>query len=174
MPPAAFTLCDDARDRRSPVVVAARRTPVGTAGRSLAALDVTGPLRHDGEWATVGDRGRAVPGGWVVLGRGDAAISTGGHTVVAEEVEAAVAALPGVRDVAVVGWPHEDLGQVVAAVVVVEPGTRRAALDRALRHLPAASRPRRWLVADQLPRTPGGKLARGELGMRVTSLAPLG
>ncbi|KQX66597.1 thiolase family protein [Angustibacter sp. Root456] len=41
MPPASFTLCDDVRDARSPVVVAARRTPVGTAGRSLAAYDVT-------------------------------------------------------------------------------------------------------------------------------------
>lgn len=41
MSPAAFTLTDDVRDRRTPVVVAARRTPVGTAGRSLAAHDVT-------------------------------------------------------------------------------------------------------------------------------------
>lgn len=41
MPPAAFTLCDDVRDPRSPVVVAARRTPVGSAGRSLAPYDVT-------------------------------------------------------------------------------------------------------------------------------------
>lgn len=41
MPPAAFTLSDDVRDARSPVVVAARRTPVGTTGRSLAAYDVT-------------------------------------------------------------------------------------------------------------------------------------
>ncbi len=40
MPP-AFTLSDDVGDARSPVVVAARRTPVGTAGRSLAAYDVT-------------------------------------------------------------------------------------------------------------------------------------
>ncbi|MGN6302074.1 MAG: thiolase family protein [Angustibacter sp.] len=41
MPPAAFTLCDDVRAARCPVVVAARRTPVGTAGRSLAPYDVT-------------------------------------------------------------------------------------------------------------------------------------
>ena len=41
MPPAAFTLTDDARAPRTPVVVAARRTPVGTAGRTLATADVT-------------------------------------------------------------------------------------------------------------------------------------
>ena len=133
----------------------------------------TAPLRRDGAWATVGDRGAAVPDGWVVLGRGDAAVTTGGHTVVAEEVEAAVAALPGVRDVAVVGWPHETLGQVVAAVVVVEPGVRRADLERGVRHLPAPSRPRRWLVADELPRTPGGKLARADVADRLGSLTAL-
>ncbi|HZI96024.1 MAG TPA: hypothetical protein VFD41_00710, partial [Actinomycetales bacterium] len=52
-----------------------------------------GPLMRDGDWATVGDLARSVDGGVEVLGRGDAAVVTGGHTVVAEEVEAAVTAL---------------------------------------------------------------------------------
>ncbi len=132
-----------------------------------------GPLRRDGEWASVGDLGRAVPGGWEVLGRGDAAVSTGGHTVVAEELEAALAVLPGVEDVAVLGLPHASLGQVVAAVVVVAPGTRRADLDQRARELPAWARPRRWLEADALPRTPAGKIARGRLADLAEALPRL-
>lgn len=116
--------------------------------------DGAGALRRDGAWATVGDRARPDGRGWQVLGRGDAAVQTGGATVVVEEVEQAVLALAGVEDVAVLGLPHAQLGQVVASVVVVRPGVRRADLDRALRHLPAVARPRRWLVAGQLPPLP--------------------
>jgi acetyl-CoA C-acetyltransferase len=42
MPTTAPLLTADTSDPRTPVIVAARRTPVGTAGRSLAGLDVTG------------------------------------------------------------------------------------------------------------------------------------
>src|SRR4051812_27153569 len=40
MPSSSRLLTPSAADPRTPVVVAGRRTPVGTAGRSLAALDV--------------------------------------------------------------------------------------------------------------------------------------
>lgn len=132
-----------------------------------------GALRRDGAWATVGDRACPDGDGWRVLGRGDAAVQTGGATVVVEEVEQAVLAVPGVVDVAVLGLPHPHLGQLVAAVVVVRPGVGRADLDRALRHLPASARPRRWLAADGLPRTSGGKLARAEVAALAGQLAPL-
>jgi long-chain acyl-CoA synthetase len=89
-----------------------------------------GPLRRDGSWATVGDAGRGVPGGWLVSGRADAAVTTGGATVLVEEVEAFVGALPGVREVAVAGWPHARLGEVVAAVVVPTDGDADCGTDR--------------------------------------------
>lgn len=130
-------------------------------------------LRRDGAWASVGDRGQAVGDGWVVLGRGDAAVTTGGHTVVVEEVEAALAKHPGVLDVAVLGSPHPRLGQVVTAVVVVRPGVRRAHLDQSVRSLPPDARPRRWLRAEQLPRTVTGKLVRAQLAMLAPSLPRL-
>ncbi len=41
MPPTAYLLSDDVRTHRTPVVVAARRTPVATAGRALSRYDVT-------------------------------------------------------------------------------------------------------------------------------------
>ncbi|KQX66595.1 class I adenylate-forming enzyme family protein [Angustibacter sp. Root456] len=133
----------------------------------------TGPLRADGEWRTVGDRAHRDGQGWRVLGRGDAAVATGGHTVVAEELEAAIHELPGVRDVAVVGLPHGRLGQVVAAVVVVAAGVRRADLVSGLRPLPSWSRPVHWLRAEHLPRTSTGKLARTDVASAARTLPPL-
>ena len=68
-----------------------------------------GPLRRDADgFATVGDLADRGPttAGWSIRGRGDAAITTGGVTVIAEDVEDALGRLPGVRAVAVVGLPH--------------------------------------------------------------------
>jgi acyl-coenzyme A synthetase/AMP-(fatty) acid ligase len=148
-----------------------------------------GPLRRDGPWATVADAGRRVAGGWVVTGRAEGAVTTGGHTVLVVEVEAFLGALPGVGEVAVAGLPHDRLGQVVAAVVVPdgrppagEPsagdpaaGPRLAAdLRRACRALPAAARPRRWLTCAALPRTPAGKVDRAAVAAALADLPGLG
>jgi long-chain acyl-CoA synthetase len=113
-------------------------------------------------WASVGDRGAVdASGGLVVMGRGDTTVTTGGATVLVEEVEAVIRRLPGVTDVVVVGTPHPALGEVVTAVVVPQPGAGveawRAAAAAAL--APAA-RPRRWYLVPELPGTPAGKPAR--------------
>ncbi len=124
----------------------------------------TGPLERDPDgFATVGDLGEWLPGGgFRVLGRGDAAITTGGHTVIAEDVEGVLARLPGVGAVAVVGLPHGELGEIVTAVIEPVPGTDLSGLRAAARRqLRGPSLPRRWLVTDHLPRTPGGKVRRG-------------
>jgi acyl-coenzyme A synthetase/AMP-(fatty) acid ligase len=128
-----------------------------------------GPLRFDPHgWATVSDLARAVPGGLDVLGRGDSAVTSGGHTVVVEEVERLLRGLSGVDEVAVLGVPHPRLGQLLTAVVVGSAleGTLRAAVAG----MPAPSRPRRWLYADALPRTSGGKLRRDALADLVEQL----
>lgn len=135
--------------------------------------DGAGALRWDGRWASVGDLAHAVPGGFEVCGRGEAAVTTGGHTVLAEEVEQAVRQLPGVRDVAVVGLAHPVLGQRLVAVVVVRDGVRRAHLDLAVRALAPPARPRAWLQASALPHTATGKLARAAVAEQARSLPPL-
>ncbi|PZF81202.1 AMP-binding protein [Jiangella anatolica] len=119
-----------------------------------------GPLRRDGDgWATVGDLAHSAEP-LVLRGRGDGAILTGGATVVPEDVEAVLASVAGVAGVVVVGLPHPELGQVVAAVVSGD-GVRRAELEAAARTgLTPSQRPRRWLAVDELPRTSTGKPAR--------------
>lgn len=114
----------------------------------------------DDGFATVGDRGELCPDGRVVVrGRGDAGVVTGGVTVVVADVEAALR--PGVAgDLVVVGVPHPDLGEVVAAVLTdaTQVGVAHA-LARS--ELAETHRPRLWFVTDTLPRTVAGKTDRG-------------
>ncbi len=131
-----------------------------------------GPLVRSGEWASVGDLGRREGTGWVVVGRGDTAVVTGATTVIAEEVEAVLTAVEGVVGGAVIGLPHERLGQYVGAVVVADRPVRDA-LVHACAGLPAPARPRRWLAADRLPLTPAGKLDRTALVELAPQLPPL-
>ena len=124
------------------------------------ALGVVGDgmlRRDDAGFATVGDLvERTGAGAWRVLGRGDAAITTAGATVLAEHVEARILEQPGVLAAAV-------LGERVIAVVDLAPG---ATLDEvaagARARLTTPELPRRWFQAP-VPRTASGKVARGAL-----------
>jgi acyl-coenzyme A synthetase/AMP-(fatty) acid ligase len=118
--------------------------------------------RDDAGFATVGDLAERTPSGAVrVLGRGDAAITTAGATVLAEHVEERLCALPGVTAAAVVGEPHELLGQRMVAVVELADGADLEEVVSAAReHLAPAELPRRWF-SRALPRTDSGKVARG-------------
>lgn len=118
--------------------------------------------RDDAGFATVGDLAERTPSGAIrVLGRGDAAITTAGATVIAEHVEARLCALPGVTAAAVVGEPHDLFGQRVVAVVELTDGIGLEDVAAAAReHLAPAELPRRWF-ARALPRTNSGKVARG-------------
>lgn len=129
-----------------------------------------GPFRLDPQgWATVGDLAREVAGGLLVLGRGNAAVTSFGHTVVVEEVERLLRRLPGVDEVAVLGVPHPRLGQVLTAVVV--GSAVDATLRAAVAVMPAPSRPRRWLHADALPCNSAGKLRRDAIPELVAQLS---
>ncbi len=120
--------------------------------------------------ATVGDRGTVTPDGRVVVrGRGDAAVVTGGATVLVEDVEQALRSTRA-GEVAVIGVPHADLGQVVAAVLVspADAAAELAALrDHARAVLPESHRPRVWFLADAMPLTAGGKPDRVALREQV-------
>jgi long-chain acyl-CoA synthetase len=124
-----------------------------------------GMLRRDDDgFATVGDLAERHPDGSLrVLGRGDAAITTAGATVLAEPLEARIGALPGVDVAAVLGEPHELLGERIVAVVELAPDADLTdVVAAARRELPADELPRRWL-ARPVPRTDSGKVARGVL-----------
>lgn len=141
-----------------------------SAFHALGLRGSSGTLRtdHDG-FATVGDRGSLDADGLVVRGRGDAAASVGGRTVLVEDVEAALATLTGVADAAVLGVPHDRLGAVLVAVVVAAPGADLADVRRRAREqLRDEWLPRRWLTVEALPRTANGKIDRAALRDTVT------
>jgi long-chain acyl-CoA synthetase len=140
--------------------------------------DGEGSWRQRGDWHTVGDLGLVEDGGWRLVGRGSSVVTTGGHTIVVGEVEAALRQVPGVRDVVVVGLPHPRLAQVVVAVVVPDGSSDddlRRRLEHAARGLPAPARPRRWLRADTLPLLASGKVDRATLldAISARTLPPL-
>ncbi|OJX78465.1 fatty acid--CoA ligase family protein [Leifsonia sp. 71-9] len=140
---------------------------LGSAGGASAA----GPLRRDGDWASVGDRAELVDGRLRLLGRADDAILSASATVVPEEVEAVLRTVPGVRDAVVFALPRERVGAFVAAVIEPEAGDgpSLAALRTAAEaQLAPAHRPRHWFAAP-LPRTASGKPARAEAARRAAA-----
>ncbi|HWU86216.1 MAG TPA: hypothetical protein VN253_03030, partial [Kofleriaceae bacterium] len=93
-----------------------------------------------------------------VVGRADDVIVTGGAKVHPQQVEAVLAATPGVLAACVFAVPDERWGQLVGAALTTAPAFDLAA---AAAHwhaaLPAHARPRRLALAAQLPLTPTGK-----------------
>ncbi|MEX5302747.1 class I adenylate-forming enzyme family protein [Kocuria sabuli] len=116
-----------------------------------------------GGMATVRDRGFLRDGQLHVLGRSADMVVTGGHNVYPQEVEAAVAAVPGVADAVVTGMPDGARGQRVVAGVVPAHGrlSRRRLQDGVASALAPAKRPRHYVALDELPLTGSGKLSRG-------------
>jgi o-succinylbenzoate---CoA ligase len=131
------------------------------AGPTLA-LGYRGAPFADG-WFRTGDLGRFRPDGTLeVLGRADDMIVTGGEKVPPVLVERALAAVPGVREVCVVGVPDAEWGQVVAAAVVAtNPPPSESTLQDAVRSaVGRAAVPKRMLFLAALPTRGPGKIDR--------------
>jgi acyl-CoA synthetase (AMP-forming)/AMP-acid ligase II len=118
--------------------------------------EATAAALRDG-WYHSGDLGALDAEGHLsIVGRLREVIRSGGESVAPAEVEAALADCPGVREVAVVGIPDRQWGELVCAAVVPAPGA--APTLEALRawcdgRLAGFKRPRRLALLDALPRT---------------------
>jgi malonyl-CoA/methylmalonyl-CoA synthetase len=121
-------------------------------------------------WFRTGDVGRFDEDGYLtIVGRSKDLIISGGYNVYPAEVEAAVNALPGVAEAAVVGVPHPDFGEGVLALVVPRPGAtlEPAAVIGALKERIAAFKvPKQVIVLDELPRNAMGKVQKNVLRER--------
>ena len=74
-------------------------------------------------WFRTGDLARVTADGYVtIVGRKRERILRGGYSVFPAEVEAVLLAHPAVAEAAVVGVPHAELGEEVAAFVALQPG----------------------------------------------------
>lgn len=93
-----------------------------------------------------------------VVGRSDDVIITGGENVHPLEIEAVLAATPGVRGACAFGVADARWGQVVGAAVAVDASFDLVAAAASWRaRLPAHARPRRLATTPALPLLPGGK-----------------
>jgi acyl-CoA synthetase (AMP-forming)/AMP-acid ligase II len=126
----------------------------------------TRQVLHDG-WLASGDLGYQDEAGYVfIVDRKKDVIISGGFNVYAAEVEAALSEHECVLEAAVVGLPHPDWGELVAAFVVPTPGSVLDASDLdafARRRLSGYKRPRRIQILDELPRNATGKIQKTEL-----------
>lgn len=117
-------------------------------------------------WLRTGDIGTLTEGRLRLTARRSDLILRGGENVYPAEVEAVLAEHPAVRECAVIGVEHPDLGQEVAAIVVVRDTSPS---DAELREFLAAELayykvPTRWrLTTEPLPRNATGKVRRAEL-----------
>jgi len=119
-------------------------------------------------WFRTGDTAmlRGNPPAWTILGRTSVdMIKVGGHKVSALAVENAVGAHPGVKELAVLGLPHEQLGEQVAALVVLADGTltAEALRDWAKAEIPDYQVPKVIKFVDELPRNAMGKVNKKAL-----------
>jgi O-succinylbenzoic acid--CoA ligase len=143
------------------LVAGTREAParIAVRGPMLAASYLNGPPIAP-ELVT-SDLGFVEHGALHVVGRADDVIITGGENVHPSQVEAVLAATPGVSAACVFGVADPRWGQLVAAALAVDSRFDRAA---ALAHwhtaLPPFARPRRLAARTQLPLLASGKIDR--------------
>jgi fatty-acyl-CoA synthase len=135
---------------------------------TAAALDANG-WYHSGDLGVLDDEGFLS-----IVGRLRDVLRSGGETVAPTEVEAALGTHPAVAEVAVVGIPDPEWGEVVCAVVVVAVGAIAPTLEELRAHgegrLAGFKQPRRLEIVDSLPRTSAtGQVQRTLLVERITA-----
>lgn len=141
------------------------RTPAAMDGY-LDAPDETRAVLVDG-WFRTGDLASVSEAGFVAIaGRKGERILRAGYTVFPAEVEAVLARHPDVLEAAVIGVPHPELGEEVAAFVAlhasasVDPGELVAYCRE---RLAGFKYPRQVTIVPGLPRNAAGKVVKSRL-----------
>jgi fatty-acyl-CoA synthase len=114
-------------------------------------------------WMSIGDLGHIDDEGFLFIeGRADDMVVVGGENVYPVEVEEVIETLGGVDEVAVVGVPDDEYGQILAAFVVgtATPEDITAACKK---ELASYKVPRKIHVLDELPRNATGKVLKRDL-----------
>lgn len=121
-------------------------------------------MTDDGFFRT-GDLGSmASDGRLTIVGRSSDMIISGGYNVYPKEVELVIEDVAGVDECAVVGLPHDDFGEAVAAFVVAGDGVTEDDLRAAVtERLANFKRPKGYFFLDDLPRNAMGKVQKATL-----------
>jgi len=123
-------------------------------------------IDHDG-WFRTGDLARVDDDGYYfIVDRKKELIIRGGFNIYPREIEEVIYEHPDVAEAALVGLPHDELGEEVGAAVVLKPGSEATADDiKAFvkARVAAYKYPRRVWLEDSLPKGPTGKILRREI-----------
>ncbi|MDO8800643.1 AMP-binding protein [Phenylobacterium sp.] len=147
-------------------------------GEETGVIEIKGPSVFSGYWRMpdktaedftadgyfmTGDVGRQDPDGRVwISGRAKDLIICGGYNVYPKEIELILDELPGVTESAVIGLPHPDFGEAVAAVVI-GAGDEAAMIATLREQLAAFKAPKRIFFVADLPRNAMGKVQKNLL-----------
>lgn len=125
-------------------------------------------------WFHTGDLGRLDDDGFLyVVDRLKDVVIRGGENVYAAEVEAAIYEHPGVAEVAIIGVPHDRLGEEVGAVVRQHLAASVTADDiraHVAERLAGFKVPTHvWISTDEFPKNATGKVLKRELRERLVA-----
>lgn len=154
-------------------------------GEENGVIEIRGPSVFGGYWRMpektkaeftadgffiTGDVGRQDRDGRVwISGRAKDLIISGGYNVYPKEIELVLDELPGVTESAVIGLPHPDFGEGVAAVVIGK-GDEAAMIAECRKQLAAFKAPKRIIFVNELPRNAMGKVQKNLLRQQHTGL----
>jgi long-chain acyl-CoA synthetase len=128
--------------------------------------DATREVTHDG-WFHTGDIATVDEDGYYfIVDRKKDLIIRGGYNVYPRELEEVIYTHPAVREAAVVGVPHESLGEEVGAAVVLKEGAEASVdeiRDFMKQRVAAYKYPRLIWLVDELPKGPTGKILKREI-----------
>jgi long-chain acyl-CoA synthetase len=129
---------------------------------SREAIDADG-------WFLTGDIAKVDEDGYFfIVDRKKDMIIRGGYNIYPREIEDVLYEHPAVREAAVIGIPHEQLGEEVGAAVAVVDGedVDPAVLRDFVKERVAAYKyPRQIWIVDELPKGPTGKIAKRQIKM---------
>ncbi len=123
-------------------------------------------ITKDG-WFRTGDGGRIDGEGYVyITGRIKEMLIIGGENVYPREIEAVLERHEAVREAAVIGVPDTSRGEIPLAFVTLQEGAKADPVELrsfARQHLAGFKVPREVRIADDLPRSPIGKILKRKL-----------
>jgi long-chain acyl-CoA synthetase len=98
-------------------------------------------------------------------------IITGGENVYPREVEDVMYAFPELQECAVIGLPDKEWGERVTAFIVPRPGKSFDVEDLKVflkKHLSAFKVPKKYIIVDEMPKSPAGKILKRELRKQMS------
>ena len=116
---------------------------------------------YSGDIARIDDEGR-----YFIVDRKKELIIRGGYNVYPREIEEVLYEHPAVREAAVIGIPHDSLGEEVGAAVALKSGaqiTESELRTYVKSNVAAYKYPRHVWFVDELPKGPTGKILKREI-----------